>query len=68
MLIKQGKKVYLVDRNEPALAESTKELGAAGSFVIDLADISALAPFAEKVVKEAPEIDCLINNAAIQAR
>lgn len=66
LLIKQGKKVYIADRKESAHAETAQEIGAAGSFVVDLANISALAAFAEKVINEAPEIDCLVNNAAIQ--
>ncbi|QRV87443.1 short chain dehydrogenase [Ceratobasidium sp. AG-Ba] len=65
-LIKRGKSVYLADRNESALSATAKEIGAAGYFALDLTDISSLSAFAEKVQKDAPEIDCLINNAGIQ--
>ncbi|KAG9127193.1 hypothetical protein FRC07_000288 [Ceratobasidium sp. 392] len=66
LLVKQGKKVYLADRNESALAAAAKEIGAAGYYAVDLADISSLSPFANKVFQEVPEIDCLVNNAGIQ--
>ncbi|CAE6532321.1 unnamed protein product [Rhizoctonia solani] len=65
-LIKRGKKVYLAGRTESNLAQTVKEIGAAGYFVVDVGDIPSLPAFVEKVTKEAPEIDCLLNNAGIQ--
>ncbi|KAH7339055.1 hypothetical protein B0J17DRAFT_598084 [Rhizoctonia solani] len=65
-LIKRGKKVYLAGRTESNLAQTVKEIGAAGYFVVDVGNIPSLPAFVEKVTKEAPEIDCLLNNAGIQ--
>ncbi|KAG9127194.1 hypothetical protein FRC07_000289 [Ceratobasidium sp. 392] len=65
-LINRGKKVYIAGRTESNLAETTKEIGAAGYFVIDVNDLAALPAFANKVITEAPEVDCLINNAGVQ--
>jgi short-subunit dehydrogenase involved in D-alanine esterification of teichoic acids len=65
-LIKRGKKVYLAGRTESNLVETAKEIGAAGYFVVDVGDISSLPAFVERVTKEAPEVDCLLNNAGIQ--
>lgn len=65
-LIKRGKKVYIAGRTESNLSQTAKEIGAAGYFVVDVGNISSLPAFVEKVTKEAPEVDCLINNAGIQ--
>ncbi|KAG8747416.1 hypothetical protein FRC10_001087 [Ceratobasidium sp. 414] len=65
-LIKRGKKVYIAGRTESNLSETAKEIGAAGYFVVDVGDLDSLPAFAEKVFKDAPEVDCLINNAGIQ--
>lgn len=65
-LIKRGKKVYIAGRTESNLSSTAKEIGAAGYFVVDIADLASLPAFVEKVTKEAPEVDCLLNNAGIQ--
>ncbi|KAG8730264.1 hypothetical protein FRC11_007140, partial [Ceratobasidium sp. 423] len=65
-LIKRGKKVYIAGRTESNLAQTAKEIGAAGYFVVDVGNISSLPAFVQKVTKEVPEVDCLINNAGIQ--
>ncbi|KAG8704007.1 hypothetical protein FRC08_002513 [Ceratobasidium sp. 394] len=65
-LIKRGKKVYIAGRTESSLSKTAKEIGAAGYFVVDVGDLDSLPAFAEKVFKEAPEVDCLVNNAGIQ--
>ncbi|KAG8704008.1 hypothetical protein FRC08_002514 [Ceratobasidium sp. 394] len=64
-LVNRGKKVYIAGRTESNLVESAKEIGAAGYFVVDIADLVSLPSFVNKVIGEVPEIDCLINNAAI---
>ncbi|CAE6398068.1 unnamed protein product [Rhizoctonia solani] len=66
LLIKQNKTVYIADCDEHALVEAAKEIGAAGHFWVDSANISELAVFTQNVLKKVPEIDCLINNAGIQ--
>ncbi|GAB1520016.1 hypothetical protein RhiTH_003089 [Rhizoctonia solani] len=65
-LVNQNKMVYIVDCDKNALIETVDEIGAAGYFVFDLANVSELAEFSETVLKAVPEIDCLINNAGIQ--
>ncbi|CAE7137190.1 unnamed protein product [Rhizoctonia solani] len=65
-LIKRGKKVYIAGRTESNLAQTASEIGAAGYFVVDVGNIPSLPAFVDKVTKEAPEIDCLLNNAGIQ--
>ncbi|KAG8680919.1 hypothetical protein FRC08_015960 [Ceratobasidium sp. 394] len=65
-LVERGKKVYLAGRTESNLAATAKEIGAAGYFVVDIGDIASLPAFVERFVKEAPEVDCVLNNAAIQ--
>ncbi|KAG9079488.1 hypothetical protein FS749_008485, partial [Ceratobasidium sp. UAMH 11750] len=65
-LINRGKKVYIAGRTESNLVETAKEIGAAGYFVIDVADLASLPAFVDKVTGEVPEVDCVINNAGIQ--
>ncbi|KAF8607355.1 putative short-chain dehydrogenases/reductase [Ceratobasidium sp. AG-I] len=65
-LIKRGKKVYIAGRTESNLLATAKEIGAAGYFVVDLGNLASLPAFVEKVTKEAPEVDCLLNNAGVQ--
>ncbi|KAB5590027.1 Oxidoreductase DltE [Ceratobasidium theobromae] len=65
-LIKHGKKVYLAGRTGHTLAQTTNEINAAGYFVVDVGDVSSLGAFASRVLSEAPEIDCLVNNAGVQ--
>ncbi|KAG8744131.1 hypothetical protein FRC10_010700 [Ceratobasidium sp. 414] len=65
-LVKRGKKVYLAGRTESNLAATVKEIGAAGYFLVDVGDTASLPAFVERVVKEAPEVDCVLNNAGIQ--
>lgn len=67
-LIKRGKKVYIAGRTESNVSAAAKEIGAAGYFVVDFGDVGSIPAFVEKVTKEAPEIDCLLNNAGIQVR
>jgi short-subunit dehydrogenase involved in D-alanine esterification of teichoic acids len=66
-LISIGKSVILVGRTERTLAESAKTLGQGTSFyVLDTGDIKSIPPFIAKVLREHPEVDCLINNAGVQ--
>lgn len=67
-LIKRGKKVYIAGRTESNLSATAKEIGAAGYFVVDFSKLTTLPAFVEKVTKEAPEVDCLLNNAGVQVK
>lgn len=68
----QAASVILWDRDAPALARTADELGARSrgttrvhSFVVDVADLGAIAKTAQRVRKEVGNPDVLINNAAI---
>ncbi|KAH6951368.1 hypothetical protein DER45DRAFT_382455 [Fusarium avenaceum] len=65
-LISKGKKVLLVGRTESNLQSTTKEIGAAGYYLLDTGKISEIPEFIKKVISEHPELDCLINNAGVQ--
>jgi short-subunit dehydrogenase involved in D-alanine esterification of teichoic acids len=65
-LISRGKKVLLVGRSESTLSETCKEINAAGYYTLDVGDTSSLPAFVDKVIKEHPDLDCLINNAGVQ--
>lgn len=67
-LIKNGKKVIIAGRTESNLKQSATGLGSSciGYYVVDLTKVETLSEFAAKVVKEHPELDCVINNAGVQ--
>lgn len=63
----KNKKVILAGRTESNLQEASKSLGGdVPYYVVDTGKTSELKGFVEKVVKEHPEVDCLINNAGVQ--
>lgn len=65
-LTKQGKKVIICGRTEEKLKAASKELGALDYYVLDTGDIKSIPSFIEKMIKQHPELDCLINNAGVQ--
>ncbi|KAF4956134.1 hypothetical protein FSARC_11664 [Fusarium sarcochroum] len=65
-LISKNKKVLLVGRTESNLKSTTKEIGAAGYYVLDTGKTSDIPGFIKKITSEHPELDCLINNAGVQ--
>lgn len=66
-LISLGKSVIIVGRTEKTLAQAAKELGNnTAYYVLDTGKIPDISSFCQKVIKEHPEVDCLINNAAVQ--
>lgn len=63
-LISQGKKVIIAGRTESKLQEAAKNLGHdTAYYVLDTGKVADIPGVVEKVVKEHPEVDCLINNA-----
>ena len=64
--ISQGKTVLLVGRTESNLQASAKEIGAADYYVLDVGDSAAIPSFVEKVLKDHPDRDCIVNNAGVQ--
>ncbi|KAH6680703.1 hypothetical protein B0J14DRAFT_558046 [Halenospora varia] len=67
-LISIGKKTIIVGRTEKTLARTAKELGNNTTYyVLDTGDIPSIEPFVKKLIREHPQVDCLINNAAVQS-
>ncbi|MCJ1252834.1 hypothetical protein MMC24_000640 [Lignoscripta atroalba] len=64
-LTSQGKKVIIAGRTESKLQSAAEEIGAA-YYVLDTGDIAAIPSFVKQVIKDHPEVDCLINNAGVQ--
>ncbi|KAE8451494.1 hypothetical protein EG329_003567 [Mollisiaceae sp. DMI_Dod_QoI] len=65
--ISQGKKVIIAGRTESKLQASTKYLGHGTTYcVLDTGDIPSIPSFCQKILKEHPDIDCLVNNAGVQ--
>ncbi|GAM88300.1 hypothetical protein ANO11243_063330 [Dothideomycetidae sp. 11243] len=65
-LVSQGKKVIIAGRTEKNLQESSKEIGCAAYYVLDTGDMQAIPKTIQKITREHPELDCLINNAGVQ--
>lgn len=65
-LISQGKSVIIAGRTEAKLRETAQEIGAKAYYVLDTGDTSSISPFIQKITKEHPDLDCLINNAGVQ--
>ncbi|KAL0934907.1 short-chain dehydrogenase [Colletotrichum truncatum] len=64
--ISKGKKVLLVGRTESKLQETTKEIGAAGYYVLDTGHVDSIPGFIQQITTDHPDLDCLINNAGVQ--
>lgn len=58
--------MIIVGRTESNLKSTAKEIGATAYYVLDTGKISAIPAFVEKVTKEHPDVDCIINNAGVQ--
>ena len=65
-LVKQGKKVIIAGRTEKNLQETQKEIGCEAYYVLDTGKADSIPAFVQKITKEHPELDCLINNAGVQ--
>jgi short-subunit dehydrogenase involved in D-alanine esterification of teichoic acids len=65
-LIKDGKKVIIAGRTESKLKDAAKEIGATAYYTLDTGDISSISNFVQQLVKDHPDIDCLVNNAGVQ--
>ncbi|KUI67944.1 putative oxidoreductase DltE [Cytospora mali] len=62
----KGKKVLICGRTESNLVSTHEELKCAGYYVLDTGDISQIPAFIQKITKEHPDLDCLVNNAGVQ--
>ncbi|KAI9863749.1 MAG: hypothetical protein M1824_006346 [Vezdaea acicularis] len=66
-LLAHGKRVIIAGRTESKLASAAKSLGHdTPYYVLDTGDVAAIPSFVGKLVKEHPEVDCVINNAGVQ--
>lgn len=65
-LIKDGKKVIIAGRTESNLQSTYREIGAAAYYVLDTGDVAATPTFVAKIIKEHPDLDCIVNNAGVQ--
>ncbi|ROW08639.1 hypothetical protein VPNG_06174 [Cytospora leucostoma] len=64
--LSKGKKILICGRTEANLASTYKEINCAGYYVLDTGDISKIPEFIQKITKEHPDLDCLVNNAGVQ--
>lgn len=66
-LLSKGKKVIIVGRTESKLESAARQLGKGTPYyTLDTGCIPDIAPFVDRLIKEHPETDCLINNAGVQ--
>lgn len=65
-LISRGKKVILAGRTESSLQSTSKEINAAGYYVLDTGDTSSIPSIVKRILADHPHLDCLINNAGVQ--
>ncbi|KAI4131108.1 MAG: hypothetical protein LQ347_003120 [Umbilicaria vellea] len=65
-LISIGKKVIIVGRTESKLQTAAREMKAAEYYTLDTGDINSIPSFVKQVIKDHPDVDCLINNAGVQ--
>lgn len=64
--ISKGKTVLIAGRTESNLQSTSKEIGAAGYYVLDTGKTADIPAFIQKITSEHPELDCLVNNAGVQ--
>ncbi len=65
-LIRAGKKVILIGRNESSLKSVVSEIDAAAYYVLDTGDTKAIPDVVRRILKSHPDVNCLINNAGVQ--
>lgn len=61
-----GKKVIIVGRTESKLKEASPKLNNCPYYTLDTGDVANLKSKLDIILKEHPEVDCLINNAGVQ--
>jgi len=61
-----GKKVIIVGRTESKLKEASQKLKDCPWYTLDTGDVEAAKSKLQVILKEHPEVDCLINNAGVQ--
>ncbi|WVW85866.1 hypothetical protein I302_107904 [Kwoniella bestiolae CBS 10118] len=66
-LLKRGKKVLIAGRTESTLKATASEIGATGYYVLDTgSSLNEISNAIEQIIKDHPDVDCLINNAGVQ--
>ncbi|UZJ55024.1 hypothetical protein CBS101457_004344 [Exobasidium rhododendri] len=61
-----GKKVIIVGRTESKLQDASKKLKDSAWYTMDTGDVEAAKSKLQEILKDHPEVDCLINNAGVQ--
>lgn len=64
--ISKGKKVLIAGRTEANLITTHKEIKCAGYYVLDTGDVPKISAFISTIIKDHPDLDCLVNNAGVQ--
>ncbi|KFA65032.1 hypothetical protein S40285_05628 [Stachybotrys chlorohalonatus IBT 40285] len=64
--ISKGKKVIIAGRTESNLKSTAQDIGAQRYYVFDQGEVSSIPGFVKRITSENPDLDCLVNNAAIQ--
>lgn len=64
--LSQGKKCIIAGRTESKLQATSRELGNIPYYVLDTSDIYSLEEFVQKITRDHPDLDCLVNNAGVQ--
>jgi short-subunit dehydrogenase involved in D-alanine esterification of teichoic acids len=64
--ISLGKKIIIVGRTESKLKEASAKLNKCPYYTLDTGDVANLKSKLDVILKEHPEVDCLINNAGVQ--
>ncbi|MCJ1238201.1 hypothetical protein MMC14_006190 [Varicellaria rhodocarpa] len=66
-LISQGKKIIIVGCTESTLRTAATEMGHDTTYyVLDTGDIASIPSFIETVIRDHPDVDCLVNNTCVQ--
>lgn len=61
-----GKKVIIAGRTEEKLKDASHKLSGAPYYVMDTGNVGSLKSIVDRMIKDHPEVDCLINNAGVQ--
>jgi len=64
-IIKTGKKVIIAGRKESKRQSTAREIGA-DYYVLDTSKVETIPSFVEKLLKDWPNLNTIINNAGVQ--
>ncbi|PQK18119.1 hypothetical protein BB8028_0012g00160 [Beauveria bassiana] len=64
--VSQNKKVLIAGRIESQLQSTTREVGAYAYYVVDMGSTTDIMAFVKEIIRDHPELDCIVNNANVQ--